>query len=76
MTHRRTPNKRAVFGNFLEKNSYFSAIIGITFRMFLEPFERNKFLRFESQWKKLNSSVLSLVTGQVQNTLKFLHFWV
>ena len=36
---------------FFEKNSYFNAI-WITFRSFLKPFERTKFLRFESQLKK------------------------
>ena len=36
---------------FLEKNGYFNAI-RITFRTFSEPFERAKFLMFESQLKK------------------------
>ena len=52
------------FASFLKKNSYFSAI-WITFRTCLEPFETTKFLRFESQLKKLNCSVFSLLTGQV-----------
>ena len=36
---------------FLEKNGYFNAI-WITFRTFSEPFERAKFLMFESQSNK------------------------
>ena len=36
---------------FLEKNGYFNTI-WITIRTFSEPFERTKFLRFESQWSK------------------------
>ena len=36
---------------FLEKNGYLNAI-WITFRTFSEPFERTKFLRFESQLNK------------------------
>ena len=43
------PSRWAIF---LEKNGYFNAI-RITFRMFSEPFERTKFLMFESQLKKL-----------------------
>ena len=50
-------------GNFLEKNDYFNAIL-ITFCTFSEPFERTKFLMFESQLKK------SLPSGQVQNMFK------
>ena len=45
------PSRRAIFCNFLEKNSYFNAI-RITFRTFSEPFERTKSLMFESQLKK------------------------
>ena len=37
---------------FWKKNSYFNVIL-ITFRALLEPFERSKFLRFESQLKKI-----------------------
>ena len=37
-----------LLGNFLEKNSHFN-VIWITFRTFLEPLEKTKFLRFESQ---------------------------
>ena len=39
------------FLKFLEKNGYFNAI-WITIRTFSEPFERTKFLRFESQLNK------------------------
>ena len=53
---------------FLKKN-YFNAI-RITFRTFSEPFERTKFVMFESQLKKS----LPLLQGQVQNTFKILHF--
>ena len=38
-------------GKFLEKNGYFNAI-WITFCTFSEPFDRKKFLRFESQLNK------------------------
>ena len=41
----------AIFCKLLEKNGYFNAI-WITFRTFSEPFERTKFLRFESQLNK------------------------
>ena len=41
----------AIYCNFLEKNGYFNAI-RITFRTFSEPFEKTKFLMFESQLKK------------------------
>ena len=61
----------AIFCKFLDKNYYFNAI-WITFCTFSEPFERTKFLRFESQ---LNESVF-LLTGQVQNTFKILNFGV
>ena len=50
---------------FLEKNGYFNAI-WITFRTFSEPFERTKFLRFESQ---LNKS-LHLLQVKSQTRLK------
>ena len=46
--------KPPIAGRFLEffgKNSSFNAI-WITFRTFSEPFERTKFLRFQSQFKK------------------------
>ena len=59
----------AIFCKVLEKIGYFNAI-WITFRAFSEPFERTKFLRFESQLNKFLSS------GQVQNTFKTLHFGV
>ena len=39
------------FLEFFGKNSSFNAI-WITFRTFSEPFERTKFLRFQSQFKK------------------------
>ena len=39
----------------------------------LKPFERIKSFRFENQLEKLNSLVLLLLTGQIQNTLKILH---
>ena len=42
------------------------------FRTFLEPFKRNKCLRFDSQLKKLNCSVFPSLTSQ--NTFKILHF--
>ena len=45
------PSRWAIFCNFLEKNGYFNAI-RITFRTFSEPFEKTKFLMFESQLKK------------------------
>ena len=45
------PSRWAIFHNFLEKNGYFNTI-RITVRTFSEPFERTKFLRFESQWNK------------------------
>ena len=38
-------------GQFFGKNGYFNAI-RITFRTFSKPFERSKFLMFESQLKK------------------------
>ena len=44
--------------------------IWITFRSFLEPFERTTFLRFESQLKSSNCLVLPLLTGQAQSTFK------
>ena len=50
------PSRWAIFCKFLEKNGYFKAI-WITFRTFSEPFERTKFLRFESQ---LNEFLLFL----------------
>ena len=46
------PSRRAIFRKLLEKNGYLNAI-WITFCTFSEPFERTKFLRFES---KLNKS--------------------
>ena len=45
------PSRWAIFYNFGEKTLYFKAI-WITFCTFLEPFERTKFLRFESQLNK------------------------
>ena len=42
------PSCWAIFCIFWKKNDYFNAI-WITFCTFLEPFERTKFLRFESQ---------------------------
>ena len=65
------PSRWAIFCKFLEKNGYFNAI-WITFRTFSEPFERTKFLRFESQ---LNKSP-SFTPSQVQNTFKIFHFGV
>ena len=53
-----------IFSKFLEKNGYFN-VIRITFRTFSEPFERTKFLRFESQLKK------SLLLLQVQSKARF-----
>ena len=41
-----------------------------------EPFERTRFLRFESQWKKLNYPILLLLTILIYNTFKILHFGV
>ena len=46
------PSRCVNFCNFLEKNGYFIAN-RITFRTFSEPFERTKFLMFESQLKSL-----------------------
>ena len=40
-----------IFCKFLENNGYFNTI-KITFRTFLEPVEKTKFLMFESQLKK------------------------
>ena len=40
----------------------------------MDPFKITKFLRFESQLKKLNFSIFHLLAGQVQNTLKIWHF--
>ena len=40
------------FCNFFGKNSNVDAIL-ITFCMFLEPFERTRFLRFENRLKKI-----------------------
>ena len=45
------PSCWAIFCNFLEKHDYFNAI-WITLPMFSEPFQRTKFLRFESQLNK------------------------
>ena len=56
-------------GRFFGKKWLFNAI-RIIFRTFSEPFERTKFLMFETQLKK------SLSSGQVQNTFKNLHFGV
>ena len=42
---------RRFFVIFWKENGYFKAI-RITFRTFSEPFERTKFLMFESQLKK------------------------
>ena len=44
--------------------------------MFLEPFKRTNFLRFESQSKKTKLFSPSLLTGQAQSTLIIVHFWV
>ena len=48
------PSRWAIFRNFLEKN-YFNTH-WITFWMYLEPFERTRFLTFESQVKKIKLS--------------------
>ena len=61
--------RRGYFFKFFGKNGSFNAI-RITFHTFSEPFERTKFLMFESQLKK------SLTLRQVQNTFKILHFGV
>ena len=55
-------------GDFLQvfgKYSYHNAI-RITFRTFLEPFERSKLLRFETQFKKK----LSLLQIKFKTRLK------
>ena len=59
------PSRWAIFEKFLEKNGYCNAI-RITFRTFSEPFERTKFLRFESQLKKS----LPLLQGKFKTGLK------
>ena len=61
----RAPSRWAIFCNFLEKNGFFNAIL-ITFRIFSEPFERTKFLMFESQLKKS----LSLLQVKSKTRLK------
>ena len=63
--------KHPVAGRFFGKNGYFNAI-WITFRAFLETFERTKFLRFESQLSKS----LSLLQFKFKNTFKIVHFGV
>ena len=60
-----TPSRWAIFCRFLEKNGYFNAI-WITFRTFSDPFERTKFLRFESQLTKS----LSLLRAKSKTRLK------
>ena len=65
------PSQWTIFCEFLEKNGYLNAI-WITFRTFSEPFERTKFLRFESQ---LNT-IPSFASSQAQHTFKILHFGV
>ena len=55
----------AIFSNFLEKNGYFNAT-RITFCTFSEPFEKTKFLMFESQLKKS----LSLLQVKSKTRLK------
>ena len=42
----------------------------MTFRRCLEPFERTRFLTLESQWKKLNSLILLLLTIKSKTRLK------
>ena len=59
------PSRWAIFCIFLEKSGYFNAIL-ITFRTFLEPFERTKFLMFESRLKKS----LSLLQVKSKTRLK------
>ena len=48
------PSRWAIFCNFLEKTAILMPF-GLHFTQFLEPFERIKFLRFESQLKKFFS---------------------
>ena len=67
----KAPSRWAIFCKFLEKNGYFNAI-WITFRTFLEPFERTKLLRFEIQ---LNKS-LSLLQVKFKTRFKILHFGI
>ena len=69
----KAPSRWAIFCNASEKNCY-SKAISITFCTFVDPFKINKFLRFESQLKKLNCSIFHLLAGQLQNTFKILHF--
>ena len=47
----KAPSRWAIFCKFLEKNGRLNAI-WITFCTFSEPFERTKFVRFESQLNK------------------------
>ena len=47
-----------------------------SFCTYSEPFERTRFLIFKRQLKKLNCSILFLLTIYVQNTFKTLHFKV
>ena len=61
------PQPPEAMGDFLKifvifgKNSFFDAI-WITFCTFLKPFKRTRFLKFENQLKKLNCSILFLLT--------------
>ena len=45
------PSRWAIFCNFLEKKLF--QCLWITFRMCSEPFEKTRFLTFESQLKKI-----------------------
>ena len=51
------PSLWPIFCGFLEKKDILMPF-WITFRMCLEPFDRTRFLTFESQLKKLNYSTL------------------
>ena len=61
--------KKRILVIFLEKNSYFNAI-WITFCIFSEPFKKAKFLRFESQLKKI------LPFRSSPKHVKIFAFWV
>ena len=64
-TCHRVPSRWAIFVIFWKKNGYFNGI-RITFLKFSEPFERTKFLMFESQLKK----VLPLLQVKSKTRLK------
>ena len=66
------PSRWAIFVSFWKKKLFKSH--WITFRTYLQPFERTRFLTFESQSKKIVCSILLLLAIKVQNTFKILHY--